>query len=42
MFDQLKIYDENDHFFLSSREILLKVCNAPEKAVRYIIYELST
>lgn len=40
MFDELKIYKNNGHFFLKHGKKLSDVCNAPEKPGVYIIYQL--
>jgi hypothetical protein len=41
MFDELKKYKLNDHFFFSPTDALKEVCNAPiDKNGVYIIYEL--
>jgi hypothetical protein len=40
MFDELKIYKNNGHFFFKPGQKLSDVCNAPEKPGVYIIYQL--
>ncbi|MEM7180213.1 MAG: hypothetical protein AAF518_04835 [Spirochaetota bacterium] len=41
MFDELKKYKNQDHFFFSAEQELSKVCNAPkDRSGVYIVYEL--
>ncbi len=41
MFEELKKYKEKDHFFLSPKDSLIEVCNAPDnKSSVYIIFVL--
>jgi hypothetical protein len=41
MIDNLKKYKENGHFFYTSKESLIKSCNAPtDKSGVYVIYAL--
>ncbi len=41
MFDELKKYKNNNHFFFTAKEELENVCNAPkDKSGVYIVYEL--
>lgn len=41
MFDELKKYKKNDHFFFSPTDSLEEVCNAPADANGvYVVYEL--
>jgi hypothetical protein len=40
MFDELRIYKNNGHFFLKPGKKLSDICNAPEKPGVYIIYQL--
>jgi len=41
MFDELEKYENNDHFFFTSKEELENVCNAPKnKSGIYLVYEL--
>ena len=40
MFDELNVYDDTDHFFFKDGNVLSKVCNAPERAGVYLVYQL--
>lgn len=41
MFDELRKYKNNNHFFFSEKDDLKSVCNAPKnKSGVYIVYEL--
>jgi hypothetical protein len=40
MFDELKKYKNNGHFFLSKGGKLSEVCNAPEKPGVYLVHQL--
>lgn len=41
MFDELKKYKNNNHFFFTAKDELENVCNAPKNKIGvYIVYEL--
>jgi len=41
MFDELRKYNNNDHFFFKAHDKLEKVCNAPKnRSGIYVVYEL--
>jgi hypothetical protein len=41
MFDELEKYKKKNHFFLTAKDNLNEVCNAPDKPGVYIVYALA-